>query len=467
VEADLTPAGAERYRSLSLWWDSLPGPLDTRPPLDGDTEVDVAVVGGGFTGLWTAYYLAVADPGLRIAVLERDVVGFGASGRNGGWCSALFAASEEKLDRECGPGAGAAMRGAMIDTVDEVGRAAAAEGIGCGWAKGGTVVLARTPAQLARTRQEVADARAAGIGEDDLRLLDAAEAADQVGATDVLGATYTPHCAAVDPARLVRGLAEAVERRGVTIYERTPVLAVGPGTVESSRGTVRAATVVRATEGYTATLRGEERTLVPVYSLMIATEPLPDSFWDEAGLARRQTFSDHRHLVIYGQRTEDGRMAFGGRGAPYHFGSTIRPAFDRDGTVHDGLRTTLVELFPALADARITHTWGGPLGIARDWFPSVGLDRRTGLAWAGGYAGDGVSTTNLSGRTLADLVLGRDTALTALPWVGHRWRKWEPEPLRYLGINAGLSLAGWADRAEGRAGRATWHARALGRLVGG
>jgi glycine/D-amino acid oxidase-like deaminating enzyme len=467
VEADLTRRGAERYRSLSLWWDTLPGPLGLRPPLDGDTEVDVAVVGGGFTGLWTAYYLAEADPTLRIVVLERDVVGFGASGRNGGWCSALFAASGEKLDRVGGPGAGAAMRRAMEETVDEVGRVVAAEGIGCGFAKAGTVVLARTPAQLARCRQEVDHARSVGIGEGDLRLLTATEAADRVGATDVLGATFTPHCAAVDPARLVRGLAEAVERRGVTIVERTPVLALGPGVVETSRGTVRATTVVRATEGYTPDLRGQGRTVVPVYSLMIATEPLPDRLWEELGLADRPTFSDHRHLVIYGQRTEDGRFAFGGRGAPYHFGSAVRPGFDVDGSVHDALARTLVELFPALADVAITHRWGGPLAIARDWFPSVGLDPATRVAWAGGYVGDGVSTTNLAGRTLTDLIVGRDTERTSLAWVDHHSPTWEPEPLRWLGINAGLSLAGWADRAEERAGHATWHARALGRLTGG
>jgi glycine/D-amino acid oxidase-like deaminating enzyme len=160
-------------------------------------------------------------------------------------------------------------------------------------------------------------------------------------------------------------------------------------------------------------------------------------------------------------------MAFGGRGAPYHLGSAIRPEFDRDPRVHEALRRTLVELFPALADARITHGWGGPLGIARDWFSSVGIDRATGVAWAGGYVGDGVSTTNLAGRTLSDLILRQDTELTGLPWVGHRSKRWEPEPLRYLGINAGLRLAGIADRAENRAGRATWHARALERLVGG
>ncbi len=467
MEAALIPPAGERYRRLSLWWDGLPDPLEVRAPLPGDLDVDVAVVGGGFTGLWTAYYLAEADPTLRIAVVERDVVGFGASGRNGGWCSALFAVPDERLNREAGPGAGSAMRRAMVDTVGEVGRVVAAEPIECGFAHGGTVVLARTGAQWERTRQEVAAARSAGISEEDLRLLSASEAASMARASSVLGGTYTPHCAAVDPARLVRGLAEATERRGVAVYERTEARVLRPGAVETPRGTVRAATVVRATEGYTRTLKGEERTLVPVYSLMIATEPLPDAFWDRAGLARRETFADHRHLVIYGQRTADGRMAFGGRGAPYHFASAIRPEFDRDHDVHEALHHTLVDLFPALAGVEITHRWGGPLGIARDWFTSVGLDRQTGMAWAGGYVGDGVSTTNLAGRTLRDLILRGDTELTALPWVGHRSRRWEPEPLRYLGINAGLRLAGRADRAEERAGSATWHGRALERVLGG
>ena len=160
-------------------------------------------------------------------------------------------------------------------------------------------------------------------------------------------------------------------------------------------------------------------------------------------------------------------MAFGGRGAPYHFGSAISPEFERDSDVHRALQRTLVELFPALADAAITHRWGGPLGITRDWFSSVGLDDATQMAWAGGYVGDGLSTTNLAGRTLRDLILGRTSDLTSLPWVNHRSRRWEPEPFRYVGINAGLRLAGTADRAEDRSGRSTWHARALDKLVGG
>jgi len=467
VDAPLSAPSGEGYRRLSLWWDGLPGRIDLRDPLPGGIEVDVAVVGGGLTGLWAAYYLTEADPDLRIAVIEREVMGFGASGRNGGWCSALFPVSAERLDRVAGPGAGAAMDRAMQETVREVGRVVEVEGIDCGYTRGGTVVLARSAAQLGRARAEVEAARARGVGEEDLRLLTADEAAERVGATDVLGATFTPHCAALDPARLVRGLATRVERRGVHLYEQTRVRSIDPGTVTTTRGTVRAGTVIRATEGYTGSLARQARTLVPVYSLMVATEPLPDAFWAEAGLAERETFSDHRHTIIYGQRTEDGRLAFGGRGAPYHFGSSIRPEFDCDAGVHAALHRTLIELFPALADAVITHRWGGPLGIARDWFSSVGIDATTRIAWAGGYVGDGLSTTNLAGRTLRDLVLGRSSELTALAWVNHHSRRWEPEPVRYLGINAGLRLASGADRAEQRLGRTTWHARALERLVVG
>jgi glycine/D-amino acid oxidase-like deaminating enzyme len=466
VEAALSPGSGERYRRLSLWWDELPEPITVRPALSGNVDVDVAIVGGGLSGLWTAFYLAEADPHLRIAIVERDVVGFGASGRNGGWCSALFAVSGRKLDQVGGPGSGSLMHRAMVATVHEVERVVSSEPIECGFAHGGTVVLARNAVQLQRAREEVKTARASGAGEDDIQLLDATEASRLVGATDIMGGTYTPHCAALDPARLVRGLALAVERRGVTILEGTTALSIHPGGVETGYGVVRAPVVVRATEGYTRTLAGQARSLVPVYSLMIATEPLPDHFWAEAGLSRRETMADYRNLIIYGQRTADGRMAFGGRGAPYHFGSAVRPEFDQDWGVHQALRDTLVSLFPSLSEARITHRWGGPLGIARDWFTSVGYDRSTGLAWAGGYVGDGVSTTNLAGRTLADLICRQETELTRLPWVGHRSRQWEPEPFRYVGINAGLRLAAKADRGEERSGRTTWHRALLGRLVG-
>ena len=462
---DVMP-GELAYRKLSFWHDTVPGSLEPQDPLNGDCDADVAIAGAGFTGLWTAYYLQKARPELRVVVCEREIAGFGASGRNGGWCSALFPASLSKLDRMGGRDAAIAMYRAMQQTVDEVGTAVAAEGIDCHWAKGGTVQLARSAVQLERARAEIAEAREFGFGPEDLDLLDR-DAATAIAAADgVLGGVYTPHCAAIHPSRLARGLAEAVRRHGVALHESTPVTRIEPGALVTAAGTVRARHVIRATEGYTPQLPGEHRTVIPVYSLMIATEPLADAVWEHIGLAARPTFGDLRHMIIYGQRTADGRFAFGGRGAPYHLGSSIRPAYDRVPAVHAALRRTLAELFPVLADFKVTHTWGGPLGIPRDWCASVGLDPATGLGWAGGYVGDGVATTNLAGRTLADLILGQDTPLTRLPWVGHRSPRWETEPLRWLGANAGLQLMTFADRQETRTGRPSRAADLFGRFLG-
>jgi glycine/D-amino acid oxidase-like deaminating enzyme len=418
--------------SPSFWLDSL-GPRALRPPLPGDRTADVAIAGGGYTGLWTAYYLARAAPQLTIVVLEAEYCGFGASGRNGGWASGLFPIGEAKLARRYGARRAAAMHAALAGAVDEVGRAAAAEGIDCDYAKGGTISLARSPAQLRRARS------AAGF-------LDADAARAICGASDVLGGVYSPDCAALHPAKLVRGLAEAAERRGVQIHEGTRVRRIDRNSVVTDHGSVRAGIVVRALEGYTADLTGHRRALAPVYSLMIATEPLPAADWARIGLARRETFSDERHMIIYGQRTADDRLAFGGRGAPYHFGSRVRPGYDRVPAVFDSLRRTLTEMFGI--DPEIAHRWGGPLGIPRDWMPSVGL--QDGLAWAGGYVGDGVAAANLAGRTLADLILGAESDLTRLPWVGHRSRRWEPEPIRWLGINAALRATTLRDALERR-----------------
>lgn len=461
------PSAEPAYRRVSFWLDTVPGSLAPRPALDRDLDADVAIVGAGYTGLWTAYYLAGLDPSLRIAVVEKEIAGFGASGRNGGWCSALFAASKAKIAQVGDRKGAVALQRALFSTVDEVGRVAAAEGIDCDYAKGGTLVLARTPAQLARLRAEVEEERSWGFGADDVRELSARDASAQVSATGVLGGAFTPHCAAIHPARLVRGLASAVERRGVAIYERTPALRLRPGTVDTPGGRVRAEVVVRATEGYTARLPGAHRAVAPVYSLMIATSPLSASFWDSVGWGSRETLSDGRHLIIYAQRTADGRIAFGGRGAPYHFGSRISPGFDREPRVFAELQRSLVALFPSLRDVEITHRWGGPLGIPRDWFSSVGFDRSAGYAWGGGYVGDGVGTSNLAGRTLADLICGRTTELTRLPWVGHHSPDWEPEPLRWLGVNAGLRVMSLADAVEKRTGRPSRLAATATRFLGG
>ena len=439
-----------------------------RAPLPGPASYDVAIVGAGFTGLWTAYYLARADPTLRIAVLEAEVAGFGASGRNGGWCSALFPTPWRRLVASSSPAEALRLHRTMAATVVEVGTVAAAEGIDADYRRGGSVTLARSTAQLTRLRAEVATAHARGFSESDLHLVGAEEARDLAAARGVLGGAFTPHCAVVHPARLVRGLARVVESLGVALFEGTRVSGIQPGVARTAAGPVRADVVVRAIEGYTPALPGTRRAIAPVYSLMVATEPLSPQVWESIGLSGRPTFSDGRHVIVYGQRTADGRLAFGGRGAPYHFGSRVRPAYDREPRVFAMLRHTLRDLLPQLgADVRFTHAWGGPLGITRDWSASVGLDRATGLAWAGGYVGDGVGTSNLAGRTLADLVLGRDSELVTLPWVGHRSPRWEPEPLRWLGINAGLRAMRLADLEEARTHRPSRVARAMAPLIHG
>jgi glycine/D-amino acid oxidase-like deaminating enzyme len=409
------------------WW--LRGlPVERRAALPGDTSADVAIVGGGYTGLWTAYYLSRTDPSLRVVVLEAEYCGFGASGRNGGWCSGLFPVHHEDLSRRYGEEQATAMTTALADAVDEVGRVAAAEGIDCDYAKGGTISLARSPAQLRGIR-------------DSPGFLDAGQAAKICGATRVLGGVYSPDCAALHPAKLVRGLAAAAERRGVTIHEGTRVLRLSRGEVVTERGTVRARTVVRALEGYTPSLAGHRRTVAPVYSLMLVTEPLDAAIWARIGLARRETFGDERHMIVYGQRTADDRLAFGGRGAPYHYGSRVTPSQDRDPGVFRKLRETLADLFEI--EPLVAYEWGGPLAIPRDWMPSAGV--RDGVAWSGGYVGDGVAASNLGGRTLADLITGDLTSRTTLPWVGHRSRPWEPEPIRWLGINAALRATALRD----------------------
>jgi glycine/D-amino acid oxidase-like deaminating enzyme len=435
-----------------FWWEAVEA-RPTRPPLPGSQQYDVAVVGAGFTGLWTAYYLSEHDPDLSVVVLDAEHVGFGASGRNGGWCHAEYPLGIGTLAKDHGETAAVRHMRALFSTVDEVGRVVQSEGIDCHYAKGGVLAIARSPLHLRRAEEEVAEAREIGFGPEDYVLLSADAAKEKLNATDVIGGSWSPHGAAIQPALLVHGLAAACERRGVVIHERTAVTGLEPGLVTTPNGTIRAEMVVRATEGFTARLPGMRRAMAPLYSLMVATEPLPDDMWEEIGLRERATFGDFRHLLIYGQRTADGRFAFGGRGAPYHFGSAIEDEFDIDDAVHTEIIRVLTELFPALATRSITHRWGGALGAPRDWRPSVGIDRPGRLAWAGGYVGDGVNTSALAGRTLADLILERDTDRTTLPWVNHMSPGWEPEPLRWAGINAGLWMAKSADRAEERTGR--------------
>ena len=458
-----------------------------------DLSADVCIVGGGLTGLWTAYYLVKADPSLSIVILEKEHVGFGASGRNGGWCSALFPRSATSLERTHGFDAAVAMRRAMVATVAEVGRITELEGIDSDFVQGGTLTFAMNDVQVAAAKVEVEDARRYGV--DRLTYRDFGAADERTGEgrpAGALGVTHDPACARLHPAKLVHGLARVVEGLGVRIHEHTEVTTWEPGRVRfratpasgipqgghsspgiPQGGVVTASQIVIATEAYGAQLPGVGRRILPLYSLMIATEPLPDDFWNTTGIAHGNTFSDYRHLLIYGQRTADNRFAFGGRGARYHWGSRIRPSYDLVERVFDHLRTTLVDLFPDAFDAEVTHRWGGPIGVPRDWHASAAYNPRTGVAFAGGYVGDGLSTTNLAGRTLATLLTGVDPSVVPsgvdparLPWVNHLSPRWEPEPLRFVGANLGLASADLADREERLTGHPSRVAGLLGALTG-
>ncbi len=457
----------EAATTTALWLDQLGAPIPRRPRLSGDTATDVAIVGGGFSGLWTAYYLRQLDPALRIQVIERHYCGFGASGRNGGWAIGELAGAFERYAHRSSHAEALRQARAMFDTVDEIGRVAAAEHIDCGFAKGGNVRLARNTPQAKRQRNEIAHEHERGFTEDEIRLLEPDEARGHMNATRIHGGIFFAACASLNPARLVRGLAEVVEAAGVSIVEDTTVTSIDERRVETTSGTVEADVVIRATEAYTRDLAGERRTLLPVYSLMIATEPLPPALWDEIGLAERPTFADDRFMVIYGQRTEDGRIAFGGRGVPYLYGSRIARSAELHDASHRLIRETLVDLVPAVADVEITHRWGGVLGIPRNWVPGLRFDRRTGLGSLGGYVGEGVAASNLAGRTMADLVVGQDTERTSLPWVGASARRWEPEPFRWLGVRASRRFLAAADNHEERSDKEAGAAFRISRLLRG
>lgn len=447
----LSPQEA-RWRERSLWLDGLAGPLEPRPALDGDISADVAIVGGGLSGLWTAYYLKREHPGLDVVVIEREIAGFGPSGRNGGWVRGGMSGAAGLYARRAGWDAVKRGERDTIDAVDVIGEVIAEEQIDCGFSKQGDVAVAENQAQLDRLRADLAERRKLDVGEEDLRELSVAETEEFVRVPHCVGGLFDAGAARVNPAELTRGLAEACERRGVRIYEQTAALDIAPGSVTTTLGTVRARAVLRCTESYTVQLPGTKRTYLPLYSLMVATEPLSDAVWDELGWRDGLLVKDRRHLFFYAQRTRDGRIAIGGRGAPYQLGSPVSEESERHAEVRARLVATIERCFPAAAGAAITHHWGGPLGVPRDWCMAVNYDRATGVGSTGGYSGHGVLAAHVGGRALADLVLGRDTERAHAPWVGHTSRRWEPEPLRYIASRAIISTLASADQAEVRSG---------------
>ncbi|WP_206448511.1 NAD(P)/FAD-dependent oxidoreductase [Agrococcus sp. KRD186] len=432
--------------NVSFWRRTLEA-AGSRPALPGDATADVVIVGGGYTGMWTAFYLKQQAPDMRIVVLESETVGYGASGRNGGWLSGEFGGSQEKYAAESSPAAVSRMQAHLVASIDEVITIAGERGIDAEIAHDGLVYVATTLSQAKRLQHKEAHQRAWGRTPDDFRILSPNDGRP----VNVHGATafgFSPHGARINPAKLVAGLAREVEAMGVRIYEHTPVTEVQQGGVMTTRSRVRAETVLIATEGFTAGLPGRRRDWLPMNSVMIVTEPLSDAAWSEIDWRGDVLLGSIGHVFMYAQRTPDGRIAIGGRGNPYRFGSkTDTNAMARPEDV-DALWKQLTTFFPAVRDSKVAHSWCGTLGVARDWCATVAFDPSTGIGHSGGYAGHGVALAHLGGRTLAELVLGEQTERTALPLVNRRIRKWEPEPLRWIGAQLIYGLYRQADRRE-------------------
>ncbi len=432
-----------------------------------DLDADVLIIGAGFTGLWTAHHILELQPGARVVVVDAVQPGFGASGRNGGWCSALLPMELADVADRHGINVARDLQQEMFRTVDSIGQFVAARGIDCGWAKGGSLTVATNNAHGSRLRRQVSDSHAF-VGEQDVMWLDRAELESRIRVNGATGAMYTPHCAALNPYRLVDGLVQSLVDRGVRIFGATTAKRYGNGFVElegeSGLVFVTSPNVVVATEAYASRTRPSRRRIAPLYSYVVATEPLPGEVLAEIGWHGRETVSDGRLMVTYAQLTADGRIVFGGRGAPYKFGSDIHSRHDTSNRVHAAIEETMHQLFPAASGVRVSHRWGGPLGVPRDWHAGVYFDATTHAFHAGGYVGDGVALSHLTARVLAHRVTSTSHAILDLPINDHKSRRWEPEPLRWGGINSGLALTKLQDTVEGRSGRESRFLSAVGRL---
>ncbi|MFC5728910.1 MULTISPECIES: NAD(P)/FAD-dependent oxidoreductase [Nocardioides] len=436
--------------------------------LEGDRAVDYCIVGAGLTGLWTAYYLSMARPDAEIAVVEKRMAGYGASGRNAGWLSSEFDGKFEDIAARGGRAGVVSMHHAMNHTFDEVLEVCRAEGIDADQRQGGIIRFAQNRAQLARVRASY-EKRCTWGANAGYRWLSGDEVAERVAVDGVLGGYYNEYGARVQPAKMVRQLLDVVRRRGVRVHENTEALRIEPSRVVTVKGTVRAPIVIRAVEAYLVELPGHRRDVFPMQSTVIVTEPIPVELRQQIGWIEAELLADGANAYAAAQLTPDWRVVMGARGInpKYGYGSSL----DKEGVTTDRAREHLFEAvtnwFPQLRDLPIADSWCGVLAIPRDWTPSVNFDPALGIASAGGYVGSGVSTTNLAGRTLTDLVTGADTGLTRLPWVGRPLRRWEPEPLRWIGVNAMKRLYRTADVREERGLDRASKLSQLGALVTG
>jgi glycine/D-amino acid oxidase-like deaminating enzyme len=448
------------FRSRSFWMET--APYEPGPSLMEDSRVDVAIVGGGFGGLWTAYHLKRAEPSLAIAVVEREVIGYGASGRNGGFAMTLVQRSLGDLLEAYGPEEALAVHRAMAEAVDGIGRFSKEHAVDCDFEKNGVLTVSTAPWQDASIEADVRAAKEIGL--DDLRFLDAPVLQEMVHSPIYRCGELDTSSAILNPAKLSWGIARVLREQGVAIYEGTEVRGLrrrpDGADVQTSGPTLRAEHVVMTTNAYSVQFPGIRRWVVPIYTYIVLTEPLTDAQWRAIGWSGREGIEDRMGGFHYYRPTADGRIAWGGEIYPYHFGSRIASEFDRDESAFQALRTSLVRTFPPLAGVNFTHAWGGPVAITARWLATFGTERGGHVHHGIGHCGHGVATTYLGGEILRDLVLDRDTDRTKLCFAWQRPFPFPPEPLRYLTVQSSVKTMVDQDR-KGRVAKPSMLERML------
>ncbi|HEU5421430.1 MAG TPA: FAD-dependent oxidoreductase [Streptosporangiaceae bacterium] len=445
-------------RPVPYWLDQPEAPA-AEPALAGRERADLAVVGGGFTGLWTALLAKEADPGRDVVLLEARRAAWAATGRNGGFCSAsLTHGLANGLDRF--PAELPELIRLGRENLDEIEKAVSRYGIDCGFERTGELAVATAPWQAAALTGSAAAARELGI---EVTLLDQAAVRAQVHSPAYLAGLWdTAGCALVDPAALAWGLRRACLQAGVRIYEHSPVTAIGTGPgprasgpllLATPGGAVTARRVALGTGAFAPLLRRLRHYLVPVYDYALMTEPLTGAQLASIGWAARQGIGDSANQFHYYRLTRDNRILWGGYDAVYHYGGKIAAALDQRPATFALLARHFFETFPQLAGVSFTHAWGGVIDTCSRFCAFYGTARQGRLAYAAGYTGLGVGASRFGGRVLLDLLAGQPTGLTELELVRTHPVPFPPEPLR----SAGIALTRWslarADRREGARNR--------------
>ena len=435
----------------SLWRNQ--GSITARDCVKAANSFDVAIIGGGFSGLWSAYHLKQLQPSLKIAIFEQKYVGYGASGRNGGWASAEYPTSNSRLLKEHGVQTYKNLRKSLIESIDEIGQIAKSNAWQIEYAKGGALVFATNKAQLTRISSEI---------DDEHKFLTKDQASELLNVANIKGGIYTPHCAALNPFNLTQSLAKYLESIGVKIFEESKVEEISDKALLVNGHRIGCQISIRATEAFTAR-KWIANQQIPIYSLMIATERLPSEILTQIRNSQRATFQEACNLITYAQITGDNRLAIGGRGSRYKLFSHLSERSETDVRMHSALEKRAVKWFPQLQSVNFEYLWGGPIALTRRWQSYLNYNPITGQAAIGGYVGDGVTLSYLVAKTLAQIIDGQKTP--DLPFVDQRIGRWEPEPIRYLAVNAGFKATVVADFEERITGRPSLIAAVVDPLI--